>query len=119
MLKSVGIRTTGRLLVAAKNPRGRKELASKTGYDEAQILRWANLADRMRIRGVREPYAELLRAAGVETIRDLKYRNPCNLAKSMAEANVKRKLVRFLPSENMVEQWIEDAKTLPPMITYR
>jgi len=119
MLKSVGIRTTGKLLEAAKNPKGRKALASKTGYDEAQILRWANLADRMRIRGVREPYAELLRAAGVETIRDLKYRNPCNLAKAIADANIKRKLVRFLPSENMIEQWIEDAKKLPPKITYR
>ena len=118
-LRSRRIRTAEGLLEAAKNPKGRKVLASKTGYDEAQILRWANLADRMRIRGVREPYAELLRAAGVETIRDLKYRNPCNLAKSMAEVNSRRKLVRFLPSEKLIEQWIEDAKKLQPKITYR
>src|SRR6202051_1319693 len=93
MLKSVGIRTTAKLLDAAKNPKARKALASKTGYDEAQILRWANLADRMRIKGVGEPYAELLRAAGVDTVKELKFRNPGNLAKRMAEANTRRKLV--------------------------
>jgi len=119
MLKSVGIRTTEKLLEAAKNPRGRKELASRTGYDEAQILRWANLADRMRIKGVGEPYAELLRVVGVDTIRELKFRNPGNLAKAMAEANVKRKLVRILPSEKLVGRWIEIARKLPPKITYR
>jgi predicted flap endonuclease-1-like 5' DNA nuclease len=118
MLKSVGIRTTAKLLEAAKNPKGRKALASKTGYDEAQILRWANLADRMRIKGVGEPYAELLRAAGVDTVKELKFRNPGNLAKRMAEANTRRKLVRLLPSERLVERWIEDAKKLPLKITY-
>ena len=118
MLKSVGIRTTEKLLEAAKNPKGRKTLASKTGYDEAQILRWANLADRMRIKGVGEPYAELLRAAGVDTVKELKFRNPGNLAKKMAEANIRRKLVRLLPSERLVERWIEDAKKLPLKITY-
>ena len=53
-LKSVGIRTTGRLLEAAKDPKGRKMLAEKTGIDEKCILRWANMADRMRIKGVGE-----------------------------------------------------------------
>ena len=118
MLKSVGIRTTGKLLEAAKNPKGRKALASKTGYDEAQILRWANLADRMRIKGVGEPYAELLRAAGVDTVKELKFRNPSNLVRRMADVNVKRKLVRMLPSDRLVERWIENAKKLPPKITY-
>jgi predicted flap endonuclease-1-like 5' DNA nuclease len=118
MLKSVGIRTTGKLLEAAKSPKGRKALASKTGYDEGQILRWANLADRMRIKGVGEPYAELLRAAGVDTVKELKFRNPSNLAKKMAEANAKRKLVRLLPSERLVGRWIEDAKKLTLKITY-
>ena len=65
-----------------------------------------------------EPYAELLRAAGVDTVKELKFRNPGNLAKKMAEANVRRKLVRLLPSERLVERWIEDAKKLPLKITY-
>jgi len=117
-LKSVGIRTTERLLEAAKNPKGRRDLSEKTGIDEKRILRWANMADRMRVKGVGEEYAELLKAAGVDTVRELKYRNPANLAKAMAEANGKRKLVRVLPSEKAVLRWIEQAKKLPLKITY-
>jgi predicted flap endonuclease-1-like 5' DNA nuclease len=114
----VGIRTTGRLLDAARNPRGRKTLAEETGCDEKKILCWANMADKMRIKGVGEEYAELLHAAGVDTVKDLKYRNPGNLAKALAAANAKRKLVRLLPSEKAVVRWIEHAKKLPLKITY-
>jgi hypothetical protein len=118
VLKSVGIRSSDRLLEAARTVRGRKSLAEKTGFDEKQLLCWANIADRMRIKGVRKEYAELLQAAGVDTVKELKYRNPGNLAKAMADANKKRKLVRLLPSEKVVKRWIENAKTLPLKITY-
>jgi predicted RecB family nuclease len=117
-LKSVGIRTTAKLLEAAKNPKGRRVLADRTGIDEKQILCWANMADRMRVKGIGEDYAELLQAAGVDTVKELKYRNPCNLAKAMAAANAKRKLVRLLPSEKAILRWIEHAKKLPLKITY-
>ena len=116
--KSVGIRTTGKLLEAAKNAKGRKLLAAKTGFDENSILRWANMADRMRVRGLGREYAVLLRVVGVDTVRELKYRNPANLAKAISEANKKRKLVRLLPSEQAVGRWIEQAKKLPLKITY-
>ena len=82
-------------------------LAIKTGFDEKQLLCWANVADRMRVKGISKEYAELLQAAGVDTVKELKYRNPANLAKAMAEANRKRKMVRLLPSEKVVERWIE------------
>jgi predicted flap endonuclease-1-like 5' DNA nuclease len=117
-LKSVGIRTTARLLEEAKNPRGRQRLAQQIGFDEKRILRWANLVDRMRIKGVGEDYAELLRAAGVDTVKELKYRNPAKLAKAMKDANAKRKLVRVLPSDRAVERWIDSAKRLPLKISY-
>jgi predicted flap endonuclease-1-like 5' DNA nuclease len=117
-LKSVGIRTTAKLLEAAKNPKGRKGLSARTGFDEKRILCWANMADKMRIKGIGEEYADLLHAAGVDTVKDLKYRNPCNLAKAMASANAKRKLVRLLPSEKTIVRWIEHAKKLPLKITY-
>lgn len=118
IFKSVGIRTTSKLLEAAKNPKGRKVLAVKTGFDEKRILRWANMADRMRLTGLGKEYAVLLRVVGVDTVRELKYRNPANLAKAMSEANKKRKLVRLLPSEQAVGRWIEQAKKLPLKITY-
>src|ERR1700736_4551443 len=105
-LKKVGIRTTESLLEAAKNLKGRKALAAKIGVDEKTVLKWANMADRMRIKGVGEDYAELLQAAGVDTVRELKYRNPSNLARAMASANQRRNLVELLPSEKAVVRWI-------------
>jgi predicted RecB family nuclease len=119
ILKSVGIRSTERLLEAARTVRGRKMLAIKTGFDEKQLLCWANVADRMRIKGIRKEYAELLQAAGVDTVKELKYRNPGNLAKAMAEANKRRKMVRLLPSQKVVCAWIESAKKLQLKITYK
>jgi nucleotidyltransferase/DNA polymerase involved in DNA repair len=117
-LRALGIRTTEKLLEAAKSPKDREALAEKLGVDERVVLRWANLTDRMRIRGVREPYAELLKDAGVDTVRELKYRNPARLAQAMSEANKKHRRVQLLPSERRVTAWIEAAKKLEPKIRY-
>ena len=117
-LKAVGIRSTGRLLETARALKGRKALAEKTGIDEKCLLSWANVADRMRVKGVSKEYAELLQAAGVDTVKELKFRNPANLAKAMADANKRRKLVRLLPSEKLVARWIDHAKKLPLKISY-
>jgi predicted RecB family nuclease len=117
-LKSVGIRTTEKLLEAAKSPKGRRLLAAKTDLDERRLLRWANIADKLRIKGMGKEYAGLLCEVGVDTVKELQYRNPARLAKSMAEVNKKRKLVRFLPSEKLVTRWVEHARKLPPKITY-
>jgi hypothetical protein len=119
ILKSVGIRSTGRLLEAAQTVRGRKMLSIKTGFDEKQLLCWANVADRMRVKGIRKEYAGLLQAAGVDTVKELKYRNPSNLARAMADANKRRKMVAMLPSEKVVGHWIENAKKLQLKITYK
>ncbi|HET7849849.1 MAG TPA: DUF4332 domain-containing protein [Pseudolabrys sp.] len=118
ILKSAGIRSTGRLLEKARTVKGRKILAAETGIDEKRLLCWANMADRMRVKGVSKEYAELLQAAGVDTVKELQYRNPCNLARAMADANKKRKLVQLLPSEKRVVRWIDHARKLPLKITY-
>ena len=117
-LKKAHIRSTGSLLEAARTVRARKQLAKETGFDVKQLLCWANCADRMRIKGVSKEYCELLQAAGVDTVRELKRRNAANLAHAMADANRKRKWVRVLPSEAGVKRWIDSAKKLPLKITY-
>lgn len=117
-LKAVGITTTAALLEAAASPKGRQDLATKTGLEAARILKWANMADLMRIKGVGEEYSELLEAAGVDTVKELKTRNPAHLHKAMAEVNEKKKLVRALPAESAVEKWVAEAKTLPAVLTY-
>jgi Domain of unknown function (DUF4332) len=117
LLKEEGIRTTIGLLRATKTPKQRLRLATKTGTDTKQVLDWATAADRMRVKGVGWEYAELLRAAGVKTVKDLQFRNPQHLVERMREAN-KRKLVHLLPKEKTVERWIENAKKLQPIIRY-
>src|SRR4029078_1284818 len=111
-LKALGIRTTDKLLEASKTVKDRRILAQKLDIDEQTVLRWANLADRMRIKGVREPYAQLLQDAGVDTVKELKYRNRGRLAEAMSAANSKHKRVRLLPSQKRVAAWIEAAKKL-------
>jgi hypothetical protein len=117
-LRAARIRTTATLLERAKDAKGRKKLAVETGLDEKLLLALANSADRLRIKGMGKDYSELLQVAGVNTVRELGYRNPARLAKAMADANKKRKLVRLLPSDNLVNRWIENAKKLPTKITY-
>jgi hypothetical protein len=108
-----------RLLEEAKSPKGRAHLALRTGISESRLLDFANACDHMRIKGISKGYVGLLRKVGVHTVRALKYRNPSNLAKAMAEANKKTKLVQFLPSEKIVVRWVEEAKRLNLKITYR
>jgi predicted RecB family nuclease len=117
-LKEAGIRTTEKLLEAAKDPKGRAALAVKVEAAEDVVLKWANLADKMRIKGLGRDYAELLRHAGVKTVRDLKHRNASRLAQAIAAANKQRGLVKSPPSEKVVARWVDEAKRLPLKITY-
>ena len=95
ILKSDGIRTTVGLLRSAKTPKQRIKIAAKTGADEKNVLDWVTAADRMRVKGVGWEYAQLLRAAGVKTVNELRFRNPQKLAERWRKLNDKRKLVRF------------------------
>lgn len=117
-LKAARIKTAEKLLEATKSLQGRKRLAAQLDCDEKRVLRWANLADKLRIKGMGKEYAALLRAVGVDTVRELRYRNPGKLAQAMSETNKKKKLVRVLPSEKLVTRWVESARRLTPKITY-
>jgi len=117
-LGEVGINTTDDLLTKCGSKKGRKATADESGLTEAQLLKWANMADLMRISGVGEEYSELLEAAGVDTVKELKMRRPDNLTAKMAEVNEAKKLVRQAPSESQVSKWVEQAKTMEPMISH-
>jgi hypothetical protein len=117
-LKSVSIRSSAKLLERARTPKGRKQLAEQSGIPQEHILKWANLADLMRVPGIAADYAELLSVAGVDTVKELKRRSPGNLAARLKDTNEKKRLVELLPSEKRLARWIEQAKLLEPMITY-
>lgn len=117
-LRKARVRTTEALLKLGATKRGRRQLAEKTGLVERQILDWVNRADLMRIKGVGEEYSDLLEASGVDTIKELRRRNAANLLTAMIEINRKKDLVRRLPTEAMVQRWVDHAKGLDPIVTH-
>lgn len=117
-LASVGITTVEALLKAGASPKGREELAEKTGISGKLILEWVNLADLFRIKGISEEYSDLLEEAGVDTVPELAQRNAENLHAKLQEVNAAKKLVRRLPAQSQVADWIQQAKALPRVLTY-
>lgn len=117
-LKEVGIASTEALLKKGATPQGRQEIAEATGIGGKLILRWVNHVDLFRIKGVGEEYADLLEAAGVDTVPELAQRNPENLYQKLVEVNEEKELVRRPPAQDQVEAWIEQAKQLPRVIVY-
>lgn len=117
-LKSAGINTTDDLLEQCKSSKGRKGIAESTGISEKLVLRWTNHADLFRVKGIGEEYADLLEAAGVDTVPELGQRNAANLCTKLNEVNEAKKLTRQPPSEKQVGDWIEQAKSLPRVIEY-
>ena len=117
-LAGANIKSTDDLLELCCHAGGRKEVAGKTGIGESQLLKWANMADLMRISGVGSEYAELLEAAGVDTVKELGTRNSGNLAEKMKEVNEHKKLTRAVPAATVVDKWVDQAKTMKPKITH-
>ena len=112
-LQDAGIKTVKQLLEQGATPKGRDEIAAKTGISGALVLRWVNHADLIRIVGVAEQFAELLEASGVDSVPELSHRLAENLHDKMVEANEKNNLVRRLPSVSQIGSWIEQCKNLP------
>ena len=117
-LETAGIKTTDHLLRHCATPTGRKKAAETCGISPKLILKWANMADVMRVSGIGEEYAELLEAANCNTVKQLALRNPANLTRKINEINEKKKLVRSVPTETQVRKWVEKAGALTPILTY-
>jgi len=117
-LRAAGVRSVNALLQAGATPKGRKELAEKTGIGHEYVLDWVNRADLMRIAGIGEEYSDLLEWAGVDTVPELAQRNPDSLHKRMLEVNEEKRLVRRPPTRDMVARWVEQAMTLKRIVSY-
>ncbi|MGB5396875.1 MAG: DUF4332 domain-containing protein [Gammaproteobacteria bacterium] len=118
ILKQAGIDTTAKLLEAGADKQGRKALADKTSISETSILKWVNMCDLFRIKGVAGQFAELLEGAGVDTVKELRNRNAENLAEKVADVNKAKRLCKATPGVKTVTRWIDQARLLPPMVTY-
>lgn len=117
-LTVAGIDTVEKLLERCASAKGRAEVAAETGISEKLILRWTNHADLFRIQGIGPQFAELLEAAGVDTVKELRHRVPANLEKRITEVNEARNLTGRVPSVKELTKMIEEAGTLEPVVTY-
>lgn len=117
-LKIMGIASTEALLEKGCSPKCRSEITEKSGIGAKLLLRWVNHADLFRIKGVAGQYAELLEAAGVDTMVELSKRKPDNLYQAMVKCNAEKRVVRALPSQVKVGDWVAQAKTLPRKVQY-
>ena len=117
-LIAAGIRTAEALLEMGATPKGRKEIAEKSGISDKLILEWVNHVDLFRIKGVGSEYADLLEEAGVDTVVELSKRVPENLLAKMQEVNAAKKLVRQMPVLSMVVSWVDQAKKLERKVQY-
>ena len=117
-LIAAGVTTTDALLKKCAAPAGRKALAEETGISDKLILKWTNHADLIRLHGVGPQFAELLEAAGVDTVKELKHRVPANLKAKMEEVNAEKNLVNRVPSEKELVKMVAEAKELPAVVEY-
>jgi predicted flap endonuclease-1-like 5' DNA nuclease len=115
-LQNAGIDTIEELLETGGTPAGRDGIADKSGLSPKLILEWVNHADLMRIKGVGSEYADLLEAAGVDSVPELAQRNAANLAATLGDVNEAKNLVRRVPTEAEVTTWVAEAKTLPKAV---
>ena len=117
-LALAGVKTVEGLLEAGASKAGRKKIAEESGLDESRILVWVNMADLFRVKGVASQFAELLKAAGVDTVKELRNRNAENLHAKLVEVQEEKKITRSVPALSQVEDFIEQAKKLEPLVTY-
>jgi predicted RecB family nuclease len=117
-LREVDIQTTEDFLRRCGDKKGRDGVSTETGISEKHLLEWANLCDLMRLNGVGEEFADLLEEAGVDTVKELATRNAENLAVAVAECNEKKNLTDRVPSAETIQKWIDEAKTLDPVVTH-
>lgn len=117
-LKTAGVGSVESLLKKGATPQGRKAISQTSGMDDGRVLKFVNHADLMRIKGIGGEYAELLEAAGVDTVVELSRRNAINLHAKMKEVNTEKKLVRQVAAQSQVEDWIRQAKRLPRAVHY-
>lgn len=117
-LRKAGIPNTDTLLEICCARKGRKQIAEQSGISESKLLGWVNMANLFRIKGVGPEYAELLECAGVDTVKELRNRNAESLASKLGEVNARKKLTRRVPTPEVVKEWVEQAKTLPPKVEH-
>jgi predicted flap endonuclease-1-like 5' DNA nuclease len=117
-LQKAGVRSTDSLLKKGGTRKGREEIVKLSRIDKDLILQWVNHVDLYRIKGVGSEFADLLEAAGVDTVVELSKRDAKKLVEPLAKVSAKGNLTNRVPTVKMVKGWIAQAKKLPRAVSY-
>ena len=117
-LQKAGVRSTGSLLKKGGTRKGREEIVKIARIDKDLIMQWVNHVDLYRIKGVGSEFADLLEAAGVDTVVELSKRDAKKLVETLAKVGAKGNLTNRVPTVKMVKGWIAQAKKLPRAVSY-
>ena len=69
-LRRARVRTTVTFLQIASTRSGRALLTKETGITSPKLLHWAKRAELMKIKNLGRDYADLLEAAGIDTLEE-------------------------------------------------
>lgn len=117
-LNAIGILHTDELLEQGGTKSGREKIAAATGIPESLVLTWVNHADLFRIKGVGAQFAELLEAAGVDSVKEFALRNAENLHTRLLETNHQFGVSGKVPSAETLQTMIDEAKKLDRKVTH-
>src|SRR5262245_12046693 len=90
-LKRHGVTYTHQLLDAAGRLDSRRELAARSGIEEAVLLRLTCRADLARIKGIGAIFADMLELIGVDRVSSLAEHDPARLYEILHERSEERR----------------------------
>jgi len=115
-MRERNIDNTDELLAAARTGAQRRALAQAVGVSESAIMELVQRADLARLSGVGDALANLLEEAGIDSTQELARRRADNLYTKLVEHNTTHKLTQARFTQDDVQAWITEAKTLPDLI---
>jgi len=90
-----------------------KELAKTTSISLKLLEKWQDQTELMVIKGIGPEYSEVLNKIGIDSTRELAYRNPKNTLDKIIEFDKKQPdVIRKIPKVEDIEGWINEAKDM-------
>jgi predicted flap endonuclease-1-like 5' DNA nuclease len=115
-LKRYGVTYTHQLLDAAGRLDSRRELAARSGIEEAVLLRLTCRTDLARIKGVGAIFADMLELIGVDRVSSLAEHDPARLYEILHDLNATERFARRAPTQDEVANWVAQARALPHLV---
>ena len=117
-LKVHRLTTCGQLLRAAARAQDRDRLAREAGIDPEVLLALVRQADLARVSGIGTVFGLMLEDLGVHDVITLAARDPAVLHARLSAYNREERLARRAPTPEEVQDWVAQARSLPPLVSY-